>query len=102
MGSIKTFMEGIKKPISIIWNVINARTEGLSLNSTCRVFGIAKNTLLSRQHTHNTLKPQTIFQMREHMPTTLKPIIAQCAGNIPHTEGKQTHMPNLKLVFNAF
>ena len=42
-----TFMEGIKKPISFIWNVLNARTEGLSLNSTCRVFDIAKNTLLS-------------------------------------------------------
>jgi len=42
-----TFMGGIKKPISIIWKVINARTEGLSLNSTCRVFDIAKNTLLS-------------------------------------------------------
>jgi transposase-like protein len=42
-----TFLAGIKTSISTIWNVINARTEGLSLNSTCRVFGIAKNTLLS-------------------------------------------------------
>lgn len=54
-----TFIAGIKKPISVIWDVINARTEGLSLNSTCRVFSVAKNTLLSweRKFTdlHHTL-----------------------------------------------
>ena len=42
-----TFLQGIRTSISTIWSVLNARTEGLSLNSTCRVFGIAKNTLLS-------------------------------------------------------
>ncbi len=42
-----TFLAGIKKPVSTIWKVINARTEGLSLNATCRVFDIAKNSLLS-------------------------------------------------------
>ena len=55
-----TFMKGIKKPISIIWNVINARTEGLSLNSTCRVFGIAKNTLLLWELKFSTLY-RTLF-----------------------------------------
>ena len=30
-----------------------------------------------------------IFQTLKHTPTTLKPIIVQCAGNAPHTEEKQ-------------
>lgn len=42
-----TFLAGLKKPVSTIWQVIKARTEGGSLNATCRVFDIAKNTLLS-------------------------------------------------------
>ena len=42
-----TFLHGLKKPVSLIWNVINSRTEGNSLNATCRIFNIAKNTLLS-------------------------------------------------------
>ena len=41
-----TFLEGIRTSMSSIWSVINARTEGLSLNATCRVFGISKNSLL--------------------------------------------------------
>ena len=41
-----TFLEGIRTATSKIWSVINARSEGLSLNATCRVFGIAKNSLL--------------------------------------------------------
>lgn len=42
-----TFLQGIRTPVSKIWKVLNARTEGMSLNATCRVFDIAKNTLLS-------------------------------------------------------
>ena len=38
------FMEGIKKPISLIAQVFKARTEGLGLNAACRVFGLAKKT----------------------------------------------------------
>jgi len=49
-----SFLQGLKKPVSLIWFVINSRTEGNSLNATCRIFGIAKNTLLSweRKFTH--------------------------------------------------
>jgi len=42
-----TFLHGLKKPVSRIWDVINSRTEGNSLNATCRIFNIAKNTLLA-------------------------------------------------------
>jgi len=41
-----TFMEGVKKPISLIWQVIKNRTEGQGLNATARVFDVAKNTIL--------------------------------------------------------
>ena len=37
----------MRKPISLVWQVINARTEGMAFNATTRVFGISKNTLLS-------------------------------------------------------
>jgi transposase-like protein len=40
-----TFMENIKKPISLISSVLKARTEGIGFNAACRVFNIAKNTL---------------------------------------------------------
>lgn len=42
-----TFLEGLRTPVSIIWKVLSARTEGMSLNATCRVFKIAKKSLLS-------------------------------------------------------
>lgn len=41
-----TFLEGVGTPVGIIWKVLKARTEGMALNATCRVFGIAKNSLL--------------------------------------------------------
>lgn len=42
-----SFIERMRTPVSKIWTVINARTEGLSFNATCRVYKIARNTLLS-------------------------------------------------------
>ncbi len=42
-----TLLERMRKPISLVWQVINARTEGVAFNATIRIFGISKNTLLS-------------------------------------------------------
>ena len=42
-----TFLQGFRKPIILVWQVLNVRTEGLQLNAATRIFGIAKNTLLS-------------------------------------------------------
>lgn len=42
-----TILEGIKKPISLIVQVLKSRSEGLGLNAACRVHDIAKNTLLN-------------------------------------------------------
>ena len=42
----RTFLEGLKKPLSLIVNVLKARSEGMGFNAVCRVFEISKNTLL--------------------------------------------------------
>jgi transposase-like protein len=42
-----TFLEGLKTPVSVIWHVLKARTDGLGLNATTRTFDKAKNTILS-------------------------------------------------------
>jgi len=41
-----TLLEDLKTPLSVVWNVLNARTEGMGLNATVRTFGVAKNTVL--------------------------------------------------------
>lgn len=50
-----TFMERLKKPISLIWKVIKARTEGQGVNATARIFDISKNTLLNWETKFNNL-----------------------------------------------
>ena len=42
-----TLMEGVKTPVSVIWQVIKARTEGMGLNAAARTFEKAKNTILA-------------------------------------------------------
>jgi len=42
-----TFPEGLRKPLSLINDVINARTDGMGLNAAARVFNISKNTILN-------------------------------------------------------
>ena len=42
-----TFMEGLQTPMSMIWLVIKARTDGMGLNAATRTFEFAKNTILS-------------------------------------------------------
>jgi hypothetical protein len=36
-----TFLEGLKKPISLIINVLKSRSEGMGFNAACRVFEIS-------------------------------------------------------------
>jgi hypothetical protein len=40
-------MEGLKTPISVIWHVLKARTEGMGFNAAARIFEKAKNTILA-------------------------------------------------------
>src|ERR687895_580436 len=42
-----TLMAGLKTPLSVIWTVIKARTDGMGLNAATRTFEFAKNTILS-------------------------------------------------------
>src|SRR5256712_11370512 len=42
-----TLLEGLKTPVSGIWQVIKARTEGMGLNAATRTFNKAKNTILA-------------------------------------------------------
>jgi transposase-like protein len=42
-----TLLEGLKTPVSVIWQVIKARTEGMGFNAATRTFDKAKNTILA-------------------------------------------------------
>ena len=42
-----TLMAGLKTPMSMVWTVIKARTDGMGLNAATRTFDFAKNTILS-------------------------------------------------------
>ncbi len=41
-----TILAGIRKPLSLIVQVLKSRSEGLGFNAACRVYDIATNTLL--------------------------------------------------------
>src|SRR5216683_5874358 len=42
-----TLLEGLQTPVSVIWQVLKARTEGMGLNAATRTFAKAKNTILA-------------------------------------------------------
>src|SRR5215471_4247896 len=42
-----TLMAGLKTPVSVIWPVVKARTEGMGLNAAARTFAQAKHTILA-------------------------------------------------------
>lgn len=67
-----TFLERLKKPISSIINVLNARSEGVGFNAVCRVFGISKNTLLEWEYRFADLKtPLMIYALMHTFLTQL-------------------------------
>lgn len=51
-----SLLEGIRKPLSLIQQVLNARTEGMGLNAATRVFPVSKNTLLDWERKFSKLK----------------------------------------------
>src|SRR5215471_6446322 len=56
----KTLMAGVKTPVSVIWQVIKARTEGMGLNAAARTFEKAKNTILAWERKFHDLH-QVLF-----------------------------------------
>ena len=68
----RTFLEGLKKPISLIINVLKSRSEGMGFNAVCRVFGISKNTLLDWEQRFANLKgPLLIYALLHTFLTQL-------------------------------
>ena len=61
-----TFLQNIRTPISVIWKVLKSRTEGTSLNATCRVFDIAKNTLLDWERKFSSLYHTLLIYSMTH------------------------------------
>src|SRR5215467_3448670 len=53
-------MAGLKTPISVIWHVLKARTEGMGLNAAARTFEKAKNTILAWENKFTELH-QVLF-----------------------------------------
>ena len=51
-----SFLEGLKKSISVVVTAFKARTEGMGLNATARLVEISKNTLLMWEHKFAGLK----------------------------------------------
>jgi hypothetical protein len=43
----KTLMAGLTTPVSVIWQVVKARTEGMGFNAAARTFAKAKHTILA-------------------------------------------------------
>ena len=68
-----TFLEGLKKPIGLLVQVFKTRSEGTGFNATCRIFDIAKNTLLSWEERFSSL--QETFMLYALMHTFLVQII---------------------------
>ena len=68
----RTFLEGLRKPISFIINVLKSRSEGMGLNAVCQVFGISKNTLLEWERRFADLKgPLVIYALLHSFLTQL-------------------------------
>jgi len=44
-------MEGVKTPVSVIWQVLQARTEGRGFQAAARTFEKAKKTILAGERT---------------------------------------------------
>jgi len=61
-----TFLQNIRTPVSVIWKVLKSRTEGTSLNATCRVFDIAKNTLLDWERKFSSLYHTLLIYSMTH------------------------------------
>jgi len=61
-----TLLENLKTPLSVIWQVLKARTDGMGLNASVRTFGIAKNTVLDWEQRCADLKPVLFLYALTH------------------------------------
>lgn len=61
-----TFMFNLKTPISKVALVLNARTEGMSFNATCRVHHISSHTLQEWENKFGSLKETLLLYSLSH------------------------------------
>jgi len=61
-----TLLAGVKKPLSLVWRVLKARSEGLGKNATARTFGISKNTVQDWEQRCADLKPVLLLYSLAH------------------------------------
>src|SRR4030095_6956352 len=56
----KPLMAGVKTPVSVLWHVVKARTEGMGLHAAARTFEKATHTILAGERKLGDL-PQVLF-----------------------------------------
>ncbi len=65
-----TFLEKLRTPLSEIWQVLQARTDGLGLKAAVRTFGSAKHSMLRWERTcsqwHEVLVTYALVQECVH------------------------------------
>jgi hypothetical protein len=61
-------MAGLKTPVSVLWQVLKARTEGMGLNAAARTFNQAKHTMLAWESKCRAL----------HQPLFLSALVHEC------------------------
>jgi transposase-like protein len=85
-----TFLEGLKTPLSQVWRVLEARTEGMGLNAAVRVFKYAKNTILEWERTfedmHQVLLVYALVQTFLQMVIEGDEAYTKVGKNVPPDE----------------
>ena len=61
-----TLLAYLKKPLSLVWRVLQARGEGLGENATARTFGLSKNTVRDWEQRCADLKPVLFLYSLAH------------------------------------
>jgi hypothetical protein len=82
-------MEGVKTPVSVIWHVLKARTEGRGWNAAARTFEKAKNTILGWERTFLDLHQVLLLYALVH--EFLELVIE---GDEAYTKGQQNVPPD--------
>jgi len=87
-----TFIENLKKPISLIVRIIDARTDGLGLNAACRVFSVAKNTIIEWETRFADVKPTLMLYtlVHEFLEVTIEgdELYTKVEKNVPADESR--------------
>lgn len=94
-STFNTFLAGIRKPISLIIQVMMSRTEGLGFNAACRTFEIAKNTLLDWEMKFSGIKQTLLLYALVHsfIKLTIEgdEVYTRVGKNVPESKGWGTH-----------